>query len=172
MEKLENNVNSHLLICRGNEVESKIRRATENSITNLNKIKAELCNELCGESISEISVGSLSLSLFGKKKNILKIECSSIFVRNFVIKQVRYRKPKGIFVVEFLAPEKLFVYRKLLELRRKHDKIKKIQVRGGNVLYKIESQDSFLQVDTLDEVRALKEKLAVADDGDVGESSE
>ena len=88
-----------------------------------------------------------------------------------MIKQARYRKPKGIFVVEFHAPEKLSVYRKLLELRRKHDKIKNIQARGGNVHCKIESQDTFLQVDALDEVRAL-EKLAVADDGDVGESSE
>ena len=89
-----------------------------------------------------------------------------------MIKRARYRKPKGIFLVEFLAPERLSVYRKLLELRRKHDKIKKIQVRGGNVHYKIESQDSFLRLDTLDEVRALGEKLAVADDSDVGESSE
>ena len=172
VEKLENNVNNHLLICRGSEVESKISKATVNGTINLNKIKAELCSELCGDTISEISVGSLSLSLFGKKKNILKIECSSIFVRNFILKQARNKKPKGIYVTEFLASEKLPVYRKLLELKRKTDKIKKIQIRGGKVFYKLESEDRFLQIDSLDEVRVMEESLTVADAGSDGESNE
>ena len=52
---------------------SKIQETTDNGVINLNQIKAELCNEICGESVSEISVDSLSLDLHGKDRNMLRI---------------------------------------------------------------------------------------------------
>ena len=103
VEKIENNINSHLLLCRGPSVASKIASSTVNGTPDLAKLKAELCMEICGQSVTGISVVSLGLSLFGKNRNVLKIECSNVNVRNFILKQARSRKPKGIYVVEFLS---------------------------------------------------------------------
>ena len=72
-EVLEGNIHSHFLLCRGPKVVSKIQETTDNGVINLNQIKAELCNEICGESVSEISVDSLSLDLHGKDRNMLRI---------------------------------------------------------------------------------------------------
>ena len=75
VEFLEDSIHSHFLLCRGPRVSAKIEESTNGRVINLNQIKAELCNEICGESVSEISVDSLSLHLQGKDKNMLKIEC-------------------------------------------------------------------------------------------------
>ena len=84
---------------------------------NLNQIKTELCNKICGESVSEISVDSFSLHLHGKDKNMLKIECVNTYTRNFLIKKARNRIPRGIYVIEFLPSDKVPMYRNLHKLR-------------------------------------------------------
>ena len=100
-EVLEGNIHSHFLLCRGLKVVSKIQESTENLVVNMNQIKAELCSEICGDSVSEINVDSLSLNLHGKDSNMLKIECANINTRNFLIKQARSKKPHGTYGVEF-----------------------------------------------------------------------
>ena len=42
-----------------------------------------------------------------KDSNMLKIECTNINTRNFLIKQARIRKPHGIYVAEFLPYDKV-----------------------------------------------------------------
>lgn len=160
-EVLEGNIHSHFLLCRGPKVVSKIQESTENGVVNINQIKAELCSEICGDSVAEISVDSLSLNLHGKDSNMLKIECANINTRNFLIKQARSRKPHGIYVVEFLPYDKVRIFRSLHNLRRENyrRKIRSIQIRGTNIFCKTEVDDSFVHVSSLVDVEVIKKKL-------------
>ena len=73
MEKLENNQNSRLLICRGPTVTRKIASHSGGSTVELEKIKAELCIDICGTDIAKISVDAFDVSVFGKNRDSLKI---------------------------------------------------------------------------------------------------
>ena len=170
VEEIENNINSHILLCRGPEVEEKVTKATASGVTNVNQIKAELCNEICGEDISEISVGSLSVSVYGKRRKVLKVECTNIFTRNFLLKQARIRKPNGIYVVEFLAPNKLLLYRKLLELKKRYQgKIKVVQIRNNSICYKLNIEDQFCRVNSLSEIEEIESRLTRGNQGNDGD---
>ena len=161
IEKLENNVNSHLLLCTGSEIMSKIDETTVNGVTDLDQIKAELCSVLCGEEVSKIGVNSVSLSLYGKNRKALKIECVNVYTRNFLIKQARIRKPQGIYVTEFLTPDKVHIYRRLLQLRRESQgrSIKSIRIKGAKISCKVDSDDRIIQIDSLEDVENLKPLL-------------
>ena len=123
-EVLDGSIHSHFLLCRGPKVISKIQECTDEGVLNLDQIKAELCNEICGENVSEISVDSLCLNLHGRERNMLKIECSNTNTRNFLIKQARNRRPTGIYVVEFLPYDKVQLYRRLNDLRKENHRKK------------------------------------------------
>ena len=55
--------------------------------TDLDKVKTEVCAEVCGETVSRISVLALGVSIYGKNKNLLKIECASVNARNHLLEQ-------------------------------------------------------------------------------------
>ena len=127
----------------------------------MNQIKAELCSEIRGDSVSEISVDSLNLNLHGKDSNMLKIECANINNRNFLIKQARSKKPHGIYVVEFLLYDKVHIYRSLHNLRKENHrrKIRSIEIRGTYIFCKTEVDDNFVHVSSLAEVGVIRKKL-------------
>ena len=160
-EVLKGNIHSHFLLCRGPKVVSKIQDSTESGVVNMNQIKAKLCSEICEDSVSEISVDSLSLNLHGKDNNMLKIECININTRKFLIKQARIRKPHGIYVVEFLPYDKVRIYRSLHNLRKeKHTrKIRSIQIRGTDIFCKTEVDDNFVHVSSFADVGVIRKKL-------------
>ena len=161
---LEGNIHSHFLLCRGPRVTSKIEESTNDGATNLNQIKAELCNEICGGCVPEISVDSLSVTLHGKDKNMLKIECVNTFTRNFLIKQARSRKPRGIYLVEFLPSDKVRVYRSLHNLRKEphRKKIRSIHIKNTDIFCKIENEERFIRVNSLADVDEIKKQLSGA----------
>ena len=141
---------------------TKIQESTENGVINLDQIKAEICNDICGESVSEISVDSLSLNLHGKDRNMLKIECTNTATRNFLIKQARNRKPHGVYVVEFLPYEQARIYRSLHNLRKENHrkKIQSIRIRGISIFCKTEAHNDFVPVTSLFDVETIRKKLS------------
>ena len=68
VEKIEQNINSHFLVCSGPAVTSKITSTTVNGVPDVDKIKAEICAEVCGDTISRVSVSSLGVAVYGEKK--------------------------------------------------------------------------------------------------------
>ena len=58
VEKIENNIDSHVLLCRGPKMLTKIASSTVEGVANVDLIKGEICQEICGENIGEISVDS------------------------------------------------------------------------------------------------------------------
>ena len=145
---------------------TKIQESTTDGVVNLDQVKAELCNEICGETVSEISVDSLNINLHGRDSNMLKIECANINTRNFLIKKARSRKPNGIYVVEFLPYDKARIYRSLHNIRKENHrrKIRSIKIRGTNIFCKTDVDDSFIPVNSLFDVDAIRKKLSDVND--------
>ena len=139
VEKIEENINSHLILCRGPSVIDKIATSTVNGVIDLEKVKAEICAEVCGETVSKISVSSLDLSIYGKSKKNLKIECASVTVRNHLLEQARKRKPEGIYLAEFLSPEKLKLHHRVNDLKREFPReVRAVYIRRGDIFCKTE----------------------------------
>ena len=156
VEKIENSINSHMLLCRGPTVSSKITSLTENGAPNLEKIKAELGTEIFGRNVSKISVDSFDVNLYGKERNLLKIECRSTSIRDYILEQARLRKPKGIYVVDFLSSEKLKVYQRLNGLKKQFpNQILALYTRRGDIFGKVGPENKIVRFNSLADVEAL-----------------
>ena len=126
------------MICRGPSVSELISSLTESGITDLEKVKGQLCMKICGADITKISVQSIGVSIFGKNRASLKIECNNISVKRHLLEQVKIKKPRGIYVVEYLAPDKRKIYNSLFNLKKRYPAvIKFIYIRGGVIFGKI-----------------------------------
>ena len=175
VEKIEVNINSHFLLCRGPAVSSKIAASTDDGFVNLDKIKAELCSEICGENISKIGVSTVGISIFGRRKNVLKVECSNTSVRNYLLEQARKRKPVGVYLVEFLSPEKNSLYQRVNAFKREFPSIvKAVFVRKGDIFCKTDPHDNVIKVSTSKDADDLRSKLVGVpevggDDGAIAE---
>ena len=159
VNKIENNINSRLLICRGPRVTRKIASHTEGSVIELEKIKAELCIDICGTDIAKISVDSFDVSLFGKNRDSLKIECNNTGVKKYLLNQARQKKPIGIYLVEFLSADKRKIHNSLVSLRKENPAIiKAVYVRGGAVYGKIGEET--LKFECLNDVEVTRSTIA------------
>ena len=147
VEKIEKSINSPLLLCRGPAVGGKIDSSTVNGVVDLDKVKAEICAEVCGETVSRISVSALGISIYGKRKKTLKIECASVSVRNHLLEQARKRKPVGIYLVEFLSQEKLSLYQRVNDLKKEFpNKVNAVYIRKGDIFCKTEPNGDVIRV--------------------------
>ena len=81
VEKIENNINSHVLLCRGPKVSTKIASSTVEGVANIDLIKGEICQEICGENIGEISVDSLSVNIYGGRGAHLRLSVLTLILR-------------------------------------------------------------------------------------------
>ena len=127
VEKIVDNLNSRLLICRGPSVSELISLQTESGITDLEKVKGQLLYmKLCGADITKISVQSIGVSIFGKKPASLKIECNNISVKRHLLDQVKIKKPRGIYDVEYLSPDKRKIYNHLFNLKKRYSSVVKL----------------------------------------------
>ena len=96
------------------------------------------------------------MCVFGKNRNLIKIECHSTNVRDSILKQSRINKPKGIYVVDYLSFDKLQVFRRLNDLRKQlPHHIKTVYTRRGDIFGKIGSDDLVQKFNSLEDVEAL-----------------
>ena len=78
LDKIEQNLNADMLICSGPNVESLITESANGTVPpNLERLKGKICEAICGEEVVSVDIGSVKLSLFGKEKKKLKIDCRS-----------------------------------------------------------------------------------------------
>ena len=160
VNKIEENINSHLLLCRGPAVINKIADSKVNGVGDLDKVKAEVCAEVCGETVSRISVLALGVSIY-EKKNLLKIECASMNVRNHLLEQARKRKPAGIYLAEFLSPEKLKLHQRVNELKREFlNGIRAVYIRKGDIFCKSEPDGDVTRIAKDEHINDLRRQFA------------
>ena len=161
VERIEDNLSSRLLICRGRSVSELISSLTESGITDLEKVKGQLCMKICGADITKISVQSIGVSIFGKNRASLKIECNNISVKRHLLEQVKIKKPRGIYVVEYLSPDKRKIYNSLFNLKKRYPAvIKFIYIRGGVIFGKI--GEGTLKFESMLDIQAINLQRSAA----------
>ena len=157
VDKIEENLNSQVLLCRGPTVTTKISSFTEGSNPNLQRIKAEVCKEILGSKVTEIAVDSVGLSIFGKNKNLLKLECSNSNVRDLLLQRAKITRPRGIFVAEFLSSEKLQIYNRLFNLKKQYPRwLKAVYTRRGSVFAVLGENSEIHSFNSLQDVYDLQ----------------
>ena len=153
LEKIEQNININTLICRGPVVEDLIKTTTSGETPNLERLKGEICTTACGESVTGIDISHMQVSLFGKEKKCIKINCPSLVSKLHILKQTRSRKPEGFYVSEFLTTTKLKIFHNLRALKKQYpQKINSVFTRGGNILYTLRDSNRVHQVSSLSDL--------------------
>ena len=156
LDKIEQNLNSNTLICRGPAVSDLIAAATVGPSTNLISLKGEVCKSICGDDIVNIDIANLRVGLFGRERKSLKIECSNLSTKIHLLKKARIRRPTGLFLSEFLTPTKHSIYYNLRQLRKQHpDKFKSVFTRGGNIFYRLSDSDRLCQISSLADLQKI-----------------
>ena len=81
-------------------------------------------------------------------------------VRNHLLEQARKRKPVGIYLVEFLSPDKLKLHQRVHDLKREFpNKIKAVFIRRGDIYCRIEPNGDVARVAKDENVDDLRRKL-------------
>ena len=70
LEKLEQNANQNILVCRGTTAKSLIRESEVAGKPNLQRLKVDLYKSVCGEGANNIP--EVKVSLFGRAKKVIK----------------------------------------------------------------------------------------------------
>ena len=118
LEKIEQSINSNILVCSGPNVPELIQEVKTESSVNFDRLKGNLCTAICGEDVTEIDIKNLKVSIFGREKKSLKIECANSSSKLHIIKQARRKRPRGIYVSEFLSKPKLQTLKNLRNLKK------------------------------------------------------
>ena len=156
LEKVEQNLNSNVLICRGPGVTELISQVKTGSTVNYEGLKGNLCRAVCGENVTEIDIKNLQVSVFGREKKSVKIDCGNTFSKLHIVKQARQKKPRGIYVSEFLTKSKLSIFQNLRNLKKLHpEKISSVYTRDGNIFYRQEDVNRAVLVKSMHEIENI-----------------
>ena len=156
LEKIEQNLNSNTLICRGQTVEGLIVEFTAGGSTNLERLKGKVCEAVCGNEITGIDVRDLHASLYGRDRKCVRLSCTNPASKIHLLKQALRKKPNGLFVNEFLTSTKIKIYKNLRQLKALHpDKIKAVFTRNGNILYTQSDSNQIVHVSSLVDLKNI-----------------
>ena len=140
-------------MCRGTTVDDLINATSSRESPNLERLKGEICRIACGDDVTGIDITNMRVSVFGREKKCIKINCANSTSKLHLLKQTRARKPQGFYISEFLTPNKLKIFHNLRNLKKQHpQKIKSVFTRGGNIIYTHHNSDRLFQVNCLDDL--------------------
>ena len=153
LDKLEQNINQNVLIYRGQAVENLIKESEIDGKPSLERLKDDLCKSTCGEGATNINISEVRISIFGRAKKAVTVECPNLVSKIHILKKARERRPQNLYVNEFLTESKLKLFLNARSLKRLHpDKIKAVFTRSGNVCYTLTNSQRFHQINTISEL--------------------
>ena len=157
IDSIEQRANEQFILCSGTVISDALN--IERGFPNLNKTKfvdiiQSLVPSLSGDDFHRIN-------LIGKNKNVVKVECTSINVKNKLSYEARKRKLKDLFVSEYLTSYRNNIFYRLREIKRKYsDKVAAVYVRSGTIFYKLSSGTNHRSVLRLTDVTELETRLS------------
>ena len=157
LEKIENNLNSNILFCRGPTVESLIADNTnETTPPNLERLKGKVCRAAFGDEVTGVDISNVNISLLGRERKFIKLDCRIPSSKLHLLKQARKNKPQCIYVSEFLMKTKLTIFYNLRQLKKQYPtKIKSVFAKGGNIFYKLQNSSEAVQVNSLSDLQKI-----------------
>ena len=141
--------------------------ASETTPPNLERLKGEVCRAVCGDQVTGVDISCVNLSLLGRERKFIKLDCRNPSSKIHLLKQARRNKPQGIFVSEFLTKAKLSIFYNLRQLKRQYpEKIKSAFSKGGNIYYRLVNSSEIVQVNSLSDLQKipLPESSSLAED--------
>ena len=81
LDKLEQNINQNVLICRGQAVENLIKESEIDGMPSLERLKSDLCKSTCGEGAANINISEVRISIFRRAKKQSKSNVPIWFLR-------------------------------------------------------------------------------------------
>ena len=158
VDAIEQRSNANILLCSG-AIISEVIGADSGDLKN----KVISC---VGRSLPITTEDGdiVKVSLYGKKKTHVKIECSSASVKKRIIASARHSKPVDIYFTEFLTKYRNQMLFSLRSLKSKfRDKISAVYTRDGNLFYKLHGDDGFKSVRNPMDVTMLERRLSAAE---------
>ena len=156
LERIEQNLNSNTLICRGPTIERLITESATRESANLERLKGRICEAVCGDEVTAVDVRDLQVSLYGRDKKSVRLSCTNAGSKIHLLKQARKKKPEGLFVNEFLTSNKLKLYKNLRQLKALHpNKIKAVFTRNGNIFYTLSESDRAIPVTATTDLNSI-----------------
>ena len=89
LEKIEQNINSNVLICWGPGVSELVSEVKTGSTVNYEVLQGNLCRAICGDGVTGIDIRNLQVTLFGHEKKVIKIDCANSSSKLHIVKQAR-----------------------------------------------------------------------------------
>ena len=156
LEKIEQNLNSNTLICRGSTVERLVNETATGETANLERLKGRVCEAVCGEEITAIDVRDLQINLYGRDRKSVRLSCTNLASKIHLLRQARRKKPGGLFVNDFLTSSKWKIYKNLRQLKALHpSKIKSVFTRNGNVFYSTSDSAQVIHVSSITDLNNI-----------------
>lgn len=154
VDAIEQKSVSHVLLCSGNMITEAIENHPES-------LRDTVVSSVC-QALPEVANESdiVRVAVFGKKKKMVKIECSSERSKKKLISSARLVKPANIYFSEFLTPFRSKMFFSLRSLKKKYpSKISAVYTRDGTVFYKIPGTDGFKTIRHPNDVTNLENRL-------------
>ena len=158
VDAIEQRSKSNILLCSG-AIISEVIGADSGDLEN----KVISC---VGRSLPNTTEDGdiVKVSIYGKKKTHVKIECSSASVKKRIIASARHSKPVDIYFTEFLTKYRNQMLFSLRSLKSKfRDKISAVYTQDGNLFYKLHGDDGFKSVRNPMDVTMLEGRLSGAE---------
>ena len=156
LDRLEQNQNSNVLICRGPEVQVLLEQVKVGSSVNYDRLKGNLCRAVCGADVTEIDINNLQLSVFGRDRKAIRLTCGNSNSKIHLLKQAKRKRPRGVYVTEFLTKPKLDLFKKISGLKKLHPrKIKSVFSREGNIFYRLHNEDRAVLVKSVRDLEGI-----------------
>ena len=162
VDRIEQHNNANYLLCRGPSVGSIITANTAAGVHNYVDIKKCLSAAICNRG-ADVDLGEVTLNIYGKDKNMLKIECPNQAVKISLLKTARNSKPTGLFLSELLTPIRSKLFYQLRSLKKKFPaKFKSVYTRSGGVYYKLPGSERYYSVECEADLPDFVENSSVA----------
>ena len=81
------------------------------------------------------------MNIIGKEKKFLKVTLISKYQRDKVLRLIKTRKPKDIYVAEFLTKHRSRLFFKARAVRKESEYVESVYVRDGAILCKVANRD-------------------------------
>ena len=143
VESLEQGYESNSIILQGKKIEYIIKNTESDQ---MKEILSRELSKFLDDTNNDVVEAITSVRVFGREKNIAKLEMKSNEMKVKLLTKIKRQKPVDIYISEFLVASRLKLFHRTRYLTKDfREKIDWVYTRNGNIFYRErDSKKSFL----------------------------